>query len=125
MRIIGKWHICEDGNTRPVVDITVFDASGIASLEIFLIDTGADCTALSAQLVGKLRLVGKPPSPDISLKGITGSGNYVVVNTVMEFLRAEGGPARIRGDMAAFHGPDCNRSKHPRSRCTGSFRCDH
>ena len=32
-------------------------------------------------------------------------GEYAVVNTVVEFLRAEGGPARVRGEMAAFTDP--------------------
>ncbi len=105
MRIVGKWHMCEDGNTRPVVDATVSSAGDRASLEIFLVDTCSDCTVLSAQLFQKLQLIGKPASPGISLKGITGSGDYLVVNSVVEFLRAEGGPVRVRGEMAAFTDP--------------------
>src|SRR5206468_3572526 len=73
--------------------------------EHFLVDSCADCTVLSANLLGKLNLLVKAPPPSLALKGISGAGNYVVVNTVVEFLRADGGPARVRGDMAAFTEP--------------------
>jgi hypothetical protein len=73
--------------------------------EHFLVDSCADCTVLSAALLKQLNLAGKPPAAELSLKGISGAGNYVVVNTVVEFGLADGGPARIRGEMAAFTDP--------------------
>jgi len=105
MRIVGKWHTCEDGTIRPVVDVTVSNGSDRAALEVFLVDSCADCTVLSAQLLQKLQLTGKPATPGLYLKGISGAGNYVIVNPVLEFLRVDGGPARVRGEMAAFTDP--------------------
>ncbi len=105
MRIAGKWHRCEDGTIRPVIDITVSNAGNGGVLEVFLVDSCSDCTVLSASLIQKLGMIGKPAPSGISLKGISGSGNYVVVSPVLEFDRAEGGPARVRGEMAAFTDP--------------------
>ncbi len=105
MRIVGKWHTCEDGTIRPVVDASVTGGGGEPVVELFLVDSCSDCTVLSALLFRQLRLTAEAPPPGLSLKGISGSGNYVVVNTVVELLHAEGGPARIRGVMAAFTDP--------------------
>jgi hypothetical protein len=105
MRIVGKWHTCQDGTTRPVVDASVTGAGGEPVLELFLVDSCSDCTVLSALLLQELRLTPEAPPPGLSLKGISGAGNYVVVNTVVELLHADGGPARVRGVMAAFTDP--------------------
>jgi hypothetical protein len=105
MRIVGKWHRCDDGTARPIVETTLPDAAGQPVFERFLVDSCADCTVLSADLLSKLKLASKSSSADVSLKGISGAGAHVVVNTIVEFLRAEGGPARVRGEMAAFTDP--------------------
>jgi hypothetical protein len=105
MRIVGKWHACDDGVIRPVVEATVWGAGEEPVLEIFLVDSCADCTVLSADLLHLLGLTGIPPPSGLTLLGISGTGNYVVVNTVLEFVHADGGPARVRGDMAAFTDP--------------------
>lgn len=105
MRVAGMWKMCDDRVTRPVVLCGVTGSEDLQLAESFLIDSCADCTVLSADLLKKLNLRSKPPPSDLSLKGISGAGSYVVVNTVVEFLRADGGLARIRGDMAAFTDP--------------------
>src|SRR5438128_10669027 len=105
MRIAGKWHRCEDGTIRPVVDITVSSAGNGGALEVFLIDSCSDCTVLSAHLIQKTGMTGRPAPSGISLKGISGSGTYVVVGAVLEFVSSDSGPARVRGEMAAFTDP--------------------
>ena len=105
MRVVGKWMACDDGVLRPVVECLVTGSDTRQVDEHFLVDSCADCTVLSADLVNKLELTGKPPPSSLSLKGISGAGNYVVVNTVVELLRAEDGPARVRGEIAAFTDP--------------------
>jgi gag-polyprotein putative aspartyl protease len=102
MRVFGKWLQCDDGETRPVVECLVSAADGRLVGEHFLVDSCADCTVLSADLLTRLKLVGKAPPQDMSLKGISGAGNYVVVNTIVELVRADAGPVRVRGEMAAF-----------------------
>jgi hypothetical protein len=88
-----------------VVGCFVASADGGLVEEDFLVDNCADCTVLSAGLLKKLQLPIKPGPQNVTLKGISGAGNYVIVTTVIEFLQADGGPARIRGDMAAFTDP--------------------
>jgi hypothetical protein len=105
MLIAGKWHSCEDGATRPAVEGLVTGLDGHQAREAFLIDSCSDCTVLSADLLHKLKLPGKPPPPGLAFKGIGGAGQCVVVSTVIEFLLVDGGPARIRGTMAAFTDP--------------------
>ncbi len=105
MRIDGKWLKCEDGATRPVAQVLVEGLDGQTVTHKFLIDSCSDCTVLSASLLRELNLPTKPAPSGLSLQGISGAGNYVAVSTVIEFLRVAGGPARIRGDMAAFTDP--------------------
>ena len=105
MRIVGKWHTCDDGIARPIVETSVLSATGQGVFERFLVDSCADCTVLSAHLLQQLGLTGKAPPAGLSLKGISGAGTYVVVHTVVEFLRADDGPTRVRGEIAAFTDP--------------------
>jgi hypothetical protein len=39
------------------------------------------------------------------LKGIGGNNAFVVVHAILEFTRDDGGPARVRGQVAAFTDP--------------------
>jgi hypothetical protein len=125
MRIVGKWHTCDDGMTRPIVETNLLSATGQPVFERFLVDSCADCTVLSADVLQQLQLVGQTPPAGVSLKGISGAGKYVMVNTVVEFLHADGVPARVRGVMAAFTDPTATDLSILRSRRSGSFRCDY
>ena len=90
-----------DGVVRPVIECLVTGSDARQVDEHFFVDSCADCTVLSADLVKKPNLSGKPPPATLSLKGISGAGDYVVVNAVIEFLRVDGGPARVRGEIGA------------------------
>ena len=46
-----------------------------------------------------------PPPASMSLQGIGGTCGYVLVRTVLELTRDDGGPADIRGEFAAFIDP--------------------
>jgi hypothetical protein len=105
MRVAGKWMACDDGVVRPVIECLVTGSDTRQVDEHFFVDSCADCSVLSADLVRKLNITGRRPPSTLSLKGISGTGNYVVVNTVVEFLQADGGPVRVRGEMAAFTDP--------------------
>jgi len=50
MRIVGEWEACDDGETRPVIEVRVARADGSFAHDLFLIDTGADRTVLGAAL---------------------------------------------------------------------------
>jgi hypothetical protein len=105
MVIVGKWIVANDGITCPMVLVRVPGADGSLTEERFLVDTAADRTALSADLLKKLQLPGKHAATGVSLQGIGGASPFVVVTTALEFRREEGGVARVRGEFAAFTDP--------------------
>jgi hypothetical protein len=102
MLVKGEWQRCDDGITRPLVRATVLDVAGISMPEDFLIDSGADRTVLSASLLTRLRLPTQSPPPELSLSGVGGISAFVIVTTVVEFSREDGGTVRMRGEFAGF-----------------------
>ena len=105
MRIVGEWLTCDDLVRRPSVRGRVAGADGSYSEDQFLIDTGADRTVFSAALLARLGTVAVVPSAEIALQGIGGSSAFVLLSTVLELTRDDGGPAHIRGEFAAFIDP--------------------
>jgi hypothetical protein len=105
MRIVGEWLVCDDGVTRPSVRASVRDVDGALILERYLIDSGADRTVLSADLLRDLRLPIERPSLDFGLRGVSGGVSFVVVTTAIEFVSDDRRPATVRGGFAAFTDP--------------------
>lgn len=105
MQITGEWLLCDDGITRPIVRIKVHGSDGQWHADRFLIDSGADRSAFSAELLGRSQWHGAPAPLDWSLQGIGGKNTVVVVDTVLLFTRPDGDPARVRGQFAAFTDP--------------------
>ena len=91
--------------TRPIVRAQVFGADGRPVTDDFLIDSGADRTVLSTTLLARLQLPTRSAQPGLTLSGIGGESAFVVVTAVIEFLRDEGGPVRVRGEFAGFTDP--------------------
>lgn len=105
MRIVGEWFVCDDGVVRPTVRVRVAGATGAYIREYFLVDNGADSTALSASLTTQLQLPAQPPPPGLSLQGISGASPFVVIATSLQLARDDGGWATIRGTFAALTDP--------------------
>jgi hypothetical protein len=105
MLIRGEWLLCDDGEFRPVVTGNVQAADGSLHSERFLIDSGADSTVLGVALLNKLGLTASPPPPGITVSGVGGSQGCVVVSTMLELLRDDGGQATVRGKFLAFQTP--------------------
>lgn len=105
MVIVGEWQLRDDGAVRPTVRAQVLGGDHSQGLENFLIDSGADRTVLSAFLLNRLQLpMGAAPS-GFTLSGIGGSSQFVLVTTMLEFMRNDGGAVRVRGEFAAFTDP--------------------
>jgi hypothetical protein len=102
MLIRGAWLPGDDGQIRPVITGDVFGDGGKKTPERFLVDSGADSTALSAAVLRHLALVGSPPPKGLSVLGIGGAQGFVVIQTVLEFPSESGTPARIRGQFLGF-----------------------
>ena len=105
MRIVGDWLQSDDGIVRPVVVATRLGTDGQDHADRFLLDTGADRTVLSAAFWRRLRLPADAPLPEMALTGIGGAAAFGLVTTAIEFTRDDGGPARVRGQFAAFTDP--------------------
>jgi hypothetical protein len=106
MRIAGEWLRCEDLVTRPVINVRVMSATGRLFVERFLIDSGADRTVLIADLLRRVRLPIQRPPTGLSLVGVGGTGDFVMVRTVLAFQADDGVTARVHGEYAAFTDPE-------------------
>jgi len=104
MLVRGEWQLRDDGVMRPIVRARV-GGDGSPVPENFLIDSGADRTVLSAVLVTRLQLPARSAPPGFILSGIGGTSAFVLVTTVVEFLRDDGRPVRVRGEFAGFTDP--------------------
>ncbi len=67
MLIEGVWHLCDDGITRPVIHAEVLTDNSSWIKVPFLLDTGADRTVFSADILAAL-----PQSPLMATDHIGG-----------------------------------------------------
>jgi hypothetical protein len=107
MRIIGEWSVRDDGVTRPVVRAKVAADDGTMEPDVFLVDCGADRTVFSARLLWKLG-ASRASAPDAVLQGISGECDSVVLKTIVELTRDDGGIVNMRGEFAAFTDPEAS-----------------
>jgi hypothetical protein len=105
MLVPGEWQLRDDGVVRPIMRAKVLGNAGHLTPENFLIDSGADRTVLSAVLLSRLYLPTRSAAPGFTLSGIGGTSAFVLVTTVIELMRDDGGAVRIRGEFAGFTDP--------------------
>jgi hypothetical protein len=105
MRIIGKWHACDDGIHRPTLVIDVISSTAKTVEERFLVDSGADATVFSAGLINRLGAATSSAPAGISLSGIGGMQSYVQAHATLSLRRADGGIATVQANFAAFTDP--------------------
>lgn len=77
-----------------------WQATGCGYLAEFLVDTGADCTVISALTWVALRL--PPAVAQARLGGVGGVADSIVVETQIRFSRETGSKVLFRGHYAAF-----------------------
>jgi hypothetical protein len=104
MRIDGQWYLCDDEIVRPIVSGEILTGDGSWLKVLFLVDIGADVTALSADV---LRVLGLPTRerPD-RLGGVGGIAGSVALSTQIRLLCDDGGKAVFRGEFSAFTSPE-------------------
>jgi predicted aspartyl protease len=99
MQVHGEWYVCDDGIERPVIRGRTRATDGSWVQTPFLVDTGADRTVLSSDILWALSL---PPLPrQERIGGVGGLVNSVVIDTVIQLFREDGGEVMFRGQMAA------------------------
>lgn len=99
MRFSGEWLQCDDGIVRPVIRAEVETNSGSWRALELLVDTGADRTVLSANVLESLNLATIEPRDGIG--GVGGIIDSVVVKTRIQLTRDDGMKATFRGEYAA------------------------
>lgn len=102
MLIRGEWQLFDDGVIRPIIRVKVHGADDQVISANFLVDPGADRTVFSASLVLYLGLPVRAPQAGYSITGIGGASDHVLVDTMMEFTRDDGGMARVKAEFAGF-----------------------
>jgi len=105
MRIVGEWSLFTDGVTRPVVTAEMTNAAGESVSVRFLVDSGADCSAINAATLRDLALPQQESPPDARIRGVTGDASYVTIRSAIEFKRDDGGAARVRGEFLGLTDP--------------------
>src|SRR5579862_6969554 len=103
MRIDGAWLVCDDGQVRPVFRGRILTAAHTWYGISFLVDTGADCTVLAAEVFNKLGMAGVFRAKQLG--GIGGRATTVLVETTVQLKRESGEMANFVGKFAAFTEP--------------------
>lgn len=104
MQISGEWYLCDDRIERPVIRGRTLATDGSWVQTPFLVDTGADRTVLSADILAALSL---PPLPTQErIGGVGGLVNSVLVDTAIQLFRELGGEVTFRGQLVAVTDPE-------------------
>jgi len=100
MLIRGEWYLCDDGVTRPVIRGEVLAGDGSWVQAPFLVDSGADRTVVSADILQALNLPALA-SPH-QLAGIGGISPAGVIQTQIVFAREDRSRVTFRGQFAVL-----------------------
>ena len=99
MYIAGEWFRCADDVIRPVIRAEMRGPNDNWVEVVFLVDTAADRTTLSAQILR--RLGQRPLMPVQQLAGLGGIVQAVLIQSTIYFTREGGGKVPVRGQYAA------------------------
>lgn len=105
MRIAGEWRQCHDGVVRPLLVIDVIGPAGTPIEDPFLVDSGADRTVFSADLLTRLGGATAPAPSGMAMAGIGGTQAFVQVQATLALRRTDGGTATVQAIFAAFTDP--------------------
>lgn len=99
MRIDGRWLLCDDGVTRPIVRGELEAGEGLRHAVEFLVDIGADRTVLNAATVAEVGLT--PLEAEEAVSGLGGVAATVMVETIIHLPRETGNTVAFRGQFTA------------------------
>lgn len=100
----AEWLLCDDDIVRPVLRAEVLASNNRWEPAEFLLDTGADRTVLSANILAALGPMPRDDNDRIS--GVGGIIETVVVRTQIRLTRDEGNKIIFRGAFAACTDPE-------------------
>jgi hypothetical protein len=99
MRFDGEWLTCDDGIVRPIMRCEVLGGDGQWRSAEFLVDSGADRTVLSANVLGAMALDEWTPGEEI--RGVGGVAATVAVTTQIRLTRENLEKVVFRGEFVA------------------------
>jgi len=99
MRFDGQWLECDDGIVRPVMRAEILAGNGLWRSVELLVDTGADRTVISANVLEALNL--NTTEPQDRIGGVGGLVDSVDIRAEIRLMRDDGQTAIFRGDYAA------------------------
>ena len=99
MRFDGEWLECDDGIVRPIVRVALAASDSSWCAAELLVDTGADRTVFSANVLAALNLVASESSDRIG--GVGGVVDSVSVDTQIRMTRDDGEDVLFRGSFPA------------------------
>lgn len=95
MRLDGRWHVCDDEVVRPTLFGEVQTAAGAWVNTRFLLDTGADRSVLSADILAR---IGVPKdAPQSQIAGVGGVTDTMVIHTTLRFSTSEHAKVTFKG----------------------------
>ena len=102
MRFNGEWLQCDDGIIRPVIRAEILTGDGGWRAFELLIDTGADWTVISANVLESLN--GQTTVAQDKIGGVGGLVNSVLVDTQIRLSREDGQKATLPEPVRRVHG---------------------
>jgi hypothetical protein len=99
MRFNGEWLECDDGIVRPVVRAEILTGDGRWRAFELLVDTGADRTVLSANVLASLSV--ETMASQDRIGGVGGVVDAVAVSTQIRLSRDDDQKAVFRGSYTA------------------------
>jgi len=97
MHFDGQWLLCDDGIRRPIMRCEVLADDGQWRTAEFLVDTGADRTVFSKNVLEAVALSGSQPGGDI--RGVGGIVPTIAVKTQICMTREDNGKVLFRGEF--------------------------
>ena len=104
MLISGEWYRSDDGIDRPVIRGEILAGSGAWVKTPFLVDSGADRTVLSADVLAALAI--EPSARHERLAGVGGRVDSVEIATTIRLTTEEAQKVSFRGQYAAIALPE-------------------
>lgn len=108
MFVAGEWRETVTTVPRPYVRAHLRAHDGSWVQAVFLVDTGADCTVLAADVA---RLLGLPLAPSArSISGLGGAVETLEVHTTLRLTSADGSRMNLQGTYATSDDPAVHES---------------
>ena len=103
----GEWLAGSDGVARPIIRLHVTRPDGTQFVAPFLVDSGADATIFSHDVLLQLGVPTAPGSAG-TLQGVGGQTACIVVQSTLTFTQEDSNTGSFTGNFGSFLSPDAS-----------------